>query len=119
MSDRRTPGLDPSRGTPFAGISGIQSASPSTGSLPPLLYEISRPGRRAVRLPAADIPLSPLPQHMIRGGGPPLPEVFSVTSRGSRGTERRAHQRGATVRAGATVVRTIMIPSYREDWNFR
>jgi hypothetical protein len=46
-------------------------------------------------------------------------EIFSIAARGARGTVAASHDRGATVRAGATVIRTIMIPSYREDWNFR
>jgi len=46
-------------------------------------------------------------------------EAFSLSSRGARGTVSGSHERGGRVRAGASVVRTIMIPSYREDWNFR
>ncbi len=46
-------------------------------------------------------------------------EVFSLTSRGARGSSPSSHERGDMVHCGASVVRTIMIPSYREDWNFR
>jgi hypothetical protein len=45
-------------------------------------------------------------------------EVFSLSSRGARGTIPSAHERGDMVHCGASVVRTIIIPSYREDWNF-
>jgi hypothetical protein len=46
-------------------------------------------------------------------------QVFSISSRGARGTTPAAHERGDMVHCGASVIRTIMIPSYREDWNFR
>jgi hypothetical protein len=46
-------------------------------------------------------------------------DTFTIASRGARGTVAGPHERGALVHCGATVVRTIMIPSYREDWNFR
>ncbi len=43
----------------------------------PLIYEISRPGRRAVSLPACDVPESPLPLDALRSDLP-LPEVSEV-----------------------------------------
>lgn len=46
-------------------------------------------------------------------------DVFSISSRGARGTIPASHERGDMVHCGASVIRTIMIPSYREDWNFR
>ena len=46
-------------------------------------------------------------------------DEFSLSARGARGTIPASHNRGDLVHCGASVVRTIMIPSYREDWNFR
>lgn len=43
----------------------------------PLIYEISRPGRRAVSLPACDVPESPLPLDALRDELP-MPEVSEV-----------------------------------------
>jgi glycine dehydrogenase subunit 2 len=44
-----------------------------------LLFELSRPGRRATRLPAADVPAMPLaellPAEMLAAAPPPLPEL--------------------------------------------
>src|SRR2546421_372091 len=44
-----------------------------------LLFEMSRPGRRAARLPAADVPLAPLeellPREALAAAPPPLPEL--------------------------------------------
>jgi glycine dehydrogenase subunit 2 len=44
-----------------------------------LLFELSRPGRRGVRLPAADVPEAPLaellPSEVLAAGPPPLPEL--------------------------------------------
>jgi glycine dehydrogenase subunit 2 len=44
-----------------------------------LLFELSRPGRRAMRLPAADVPVRPmselLPADAVRETPPPLPEL--------------------------------------------
>ena len=44
-----------------------------------LLFELSRPGRRAMRLPPSDVPVRPvdelLPPEAIAGDPPPLPEV--------------------------------------------
>ena len=44
-----------------------------------LIFELSRPGREAVRLPACDVPKRPLaellPQEAIAASPPPLPEV--------------------------------------------
>ena len=34
----------------------------------PLIYELSKPGRRAVRIPAPDVPETPLPQELLRDG---------------------------------------------------
>ena len=46
-------------------------------------------------------------------------DYFQIRERGVRGTVPANHERGTTVRCGYTVERVIMIPSYREDWNFR
>ncbi len=45
--------------------------------IPPLLYEISRDGRRAVRLPDCDVPQIDLPSELLRADDDPLrlPEV--------------------------------------------
>ena len=45
--------------------------------IPPLLYEISRTGRRAVLLPESDVPETPLPDHLVRSDADELrlPEV--------------------------------------------
>ncbi len=47
-----------------------------------LLFELSRPGRRAHRLPACDVPTSPvqdlLPSSALADAPPPLPEVAEV-----------------------------------------
>ena len=45
--------------------------------IPPLLYEISREGRRGVRLPVCDVPRAPLPEALLRDESDPLrlPEV--------------------------------------------
>jgi len=43
----------------------------------PLIYEISREGRRGVALPNCDVPITPLPEGCIRGDLP-LPEVAEV-----------------------------------------
>lgn len=43
----------------------------------PLIYEICRPGRRAVSLPACDVPESPLPADALRADLP-LPEVSEI-----------------------------------------
>ena len=45
--------------------------------IPPLLYEISREGRRAVKLPDCDVPQSELPRELLRPDDDPLrlPEV--------------------------------------------
>ncbi len=43
----------------------------------PLIYEICRPGRRAVSLPACDVPESPLPLDALRADLP-MPEVSEV-----------------------------------------
>src|SRR4051812_21152013 len=44
-----------------------------------LLFELSKPGRRAARLPACDVPVKPLqellPQSAIAAEPPPLPEL--------------------------------------------
>lgn len=44
-----------------------------------LLFELSKPGRRAVQLPACDVPRQPcadlVPAGMLAGAPPPLPEV--------------------------------------------
>ena len=44
-----------------------------------LLFELSKPGRRAVRLPACDVPRRPcaegVPPGMLADAPPPLPEV--------------------------------------------
>ncbi len=42
---------------------------------------------------------------------------FTVEKRGARGTRREAHEAGATVRSGATLVREYTVPAFREDWN--
>jgi glycine dehydrogenase subunit 2 len=33
----------------------------------PLLFELSKPGRRGVRMPAPDVPETPLPADLMRG----------------------------------------------------
>jgi glycine dehydrogenase subunit 2 len=47
-----------------------------------LLFELSRPGRRAHRLPACDVPAGPasdlLPPDALADGPPPLPEVGEI-----------------------------------------
>src|SRR5512143_2397977 len=43
----------------------------------PLIYEISRPGRRGVSLPALDVPEAPLPEGSVRAELS-LPEVAEV-----------------------------------------
>ena len=45
--------------------------------VPPLLYEISRAGRRAVTMPSPNVPETALPQHLLRTSDDPvrLPEV--------------------------------------------
>src|SRR5512136_2836513 len=43
----------------------------------PLIYEISRPGRRGVSLPALDVPEASLPEGCVRADLP-LPEVAEV-----------------------------------------
>ena len=45
--------------------------------VPPLLYEISRKGRRGVTMPQSDVPQTELPAHLLRKEGDPvgLPDV--------------------------------------------
>ncbi len=43
----------------------------------PLIYELSAPGRQGVKLPALDVPESPLPDEMLRDDLP-LPEVSEI-----------------------------------------
>lgn len=43
----------------------------------PLIYELSRPGRRGVRFPDLDVPAAPLPENLTREDLP-LPEVSEV-----------------------------------------
>jgi glycine dehydrogenase subunit 2 len=43
----------------------------------PTIYEMSRPGRTGVRFPAADVPISPFPEGLVRSDLP-LPEVAEV-----------------------------------------
>jgi hypothetical protein len=43
--------------------------------------------------------------------------TLAIVNRGARGTLAKPHEAGTLVRTGMTVVRTILIPSYREDWN--
>ena len=45
--------------------------------IPPLLYEITREGRRAVRMPDSDVPQTELPPELLRDPTDPLllPEV--------------------------------------------
>jgi glycine dehydrogenase subunit 2 len=43
----------------------------------PLVYEISAPGRRGVEMPEPDVPLSPLPEELLRDDLP-LPELAQV-----------------------------------------
>jgi hypothetical protein len=45
--------------------------------------------------------------------------AISIVRRGVWGTMAVAHKAGEKVRAGYVVERSIMIPSYRENWNFR
>lgn len=44
----------------------------------PLIFERSREGRRAVDLPANDVPMMDLPEHLCRKTPAPLPEVSQV-----------------------------------------
>ncbi len=62
---------DPRRPAPLA--ANYQFGAP----IPPLLYEISREGRRAVRMPEPDVPHTPLPAALLREEDDPLllPEV--------------------------------------------
>lgn len=48
-----------------------------------------------------------------------LDEQFTARQRGARNTTAVSHKNGAKVRAGHTVETVILVPSYREDWNFR
>ena len=67
-----TPGPDtPRRPAPLA--ANYQFGAP----IPPLLYEISREGRRAVRMSEPDVPHTPLPAELLRDESDPLvlPEV--------------------------------------------
>ena len=44
-----------------------------------MIYEISRPGRRGVRLPACDVPpATPLPENLLAKEAPELPEVSEL-----------------------------------------
>ena len=53
---------------------------PGSNRIPPLIFEISRPGRRAVRLPACDVPFVAFPPHLARATDDPLtlPEVSEL-----------------------------------------
>jgi glycine dehydrogenase subunit 2 len=44
----------------------------------PILYEMSRPGGMATSLPESDVPVSPLPEHLLRDDLP-LPELSEVS----------------------------------------
>jgi glycine dehydrogenase subunit 2 len=45
--------------------------------LEPIIYELSAPGREGAAVPECDVPLTPLPQHLVREELP-LPEVSEV-----------------------------------------
>ncbi len=56
----------------------MSSAKTPGDTIPPLLFEISRAGRRAVRLPAPDVPTAELPAALLREAAPALPEVSEL-----------------------------------------
>lgn len=45
--------------------------------------------------------------------------ILDEYGRGRRGTKPAVHNRGAFVRAGLTLVTTVRVPGFREDWNDR
>ena len=79
MSDGHAPGTGALPAGAAPALPTDQSAAPGAHAIPPLLFEISRPGRRAVRLPACDVPVSALPEGFVRADpGPFLPEVSEL-----------------------------------------
>ena len=63
---------------------------------PPLIFELSEPGKRCVRFPALDVPAKPvtemIPANLLRDAPPELPEVSEVElERHYTGLARRAY----------------------------